>query len=95
VLAQQKSEVGKLRDRMIAALRRDLADARAELANDAARLDAMSPLAVLARGYAIATTTEGRAIREATDVSVGDTIEIRAHAARIDATITRVREGKP
>src|SRR5205823_2915065 len=93
VLAEQQSAVGKLRERMVAAMRRDLANARAELGNDAGRLDAMSPLAVLARGYAIATK-DGHAIREAKDVAVGDAIEIRAHAARIDATITRVREGK-
>ena len=50
----------------------------------------MSPLAVLSRGYAIATK-DGRAIREPTDVAPGDRIDIRAHAARIEATVTKVR----
>jgi exonuclease VII large subunit len=54
----------------------------------------MSPLAVLARGDAAATTAAGDADRTARDVAPGDAIHVRAHAARIEATVVRVSEEK-
>ncbi len=44
----------------------------------AARLDALSPLAVLGRGYALARReADGRLVRRAQDVEVGDTLAVR------------------
>ena len=42
-----------------------------------AQLHQLSPLAVLGRGYAIAQDAEGRVIRRATDVAVGDQLRLR------------------
>jgi exodeoxyribonuclease VII large subunit len=47
------------------------------LAALAARLDALSPLKVLARGYAVAQNLEGVPLRSAADVSVGDLLDLR------------------
>lgn len=64
---------------------------RAELAAIAARLDAMSPLAVLARGYAIALDERtGRALVRAADVAPGDRVRVRLSEG---ALVTRV-EGR-
>jgi exonuclease VII large subunit len=52
----------------------------------------MSPLQVLARGYAIATTKAGRAVRSGDEVRGGDAIEVRVHAARIEAEVRRVEK---
>ena len=42
----------------------------------------MSPLKVLARGYAIATRTkDGRAVRDASEVARGDEVHVRVGAA--------------
>jgi exodeoxyribonuclease VII large subunit len=54
----------------------------------AARLDALSPLAVLSRGYALATTPEGRILLSATDVSPGDAVVVRLSRGRLRATVT-------
>ncbi len=54
----------------------------------AAQLDALSPLAVLSRGYALATTAEGRILQNAQDVAVGDTIALRLSRGRLKATVT-------
>jgi len=51
--------------------------ARGRLGLAAAALDAMSPLAVLERGYAIAQDGDGRVVREATAVSAGDALRLR------------------
>jgi exodeoxyribonuclease VII large subunit len=47
-------------------------------------------LKVLARGYAIATREDGRAVRSAGDVRAGEVLHVRVRDARIDATVVRV-----
>jgi exodeoxyribonuclease VII large subunit len=47
----------------------------------------MSPLAVLARGYAIATTASGRAIRAASEVRAGESVSIRVHRGSFSAKV--------
>lgn len=42
----------------------------------AAKLDALSPLKVLGRGYSIAKTAEGKILREVADVEIGDDINL-------------------
>src|ERR1044071_1972772 len=51
--------------------------ARARLARASASLDALSPLAVLKRGYALADDGRGRLLRDARSVQVGDTLRLR------------------
>jgi exodeoxyribonuclease VII large subunit len=59
------------------------------LGRQAARLDAMSPLAVLARGYAIATTDAG-AVRNAADLAKGDRVSVRVHRGKFVAEVKEV-----
>ena len=59
---------------------------RERLAALAARLDSLSPLRVLERGYAVVTDVgSGRAITDATSVNVGDEVEIRLKSGRLRA----------
>ncbi|MBK5255092.1 MAG: exodeoxyribonuclease VII large subunit [Vicinamibacteria bacterium] len=57
-----------------------------------AKLDALSPLAVLSRGYALATTVEGRILLDAKDVSAGDSVVVRLSRGRLRATVTEREE---
>ena len=54
-----------------------LAAPRQELAALAAALDAMSPLKVLGRGFALVTSPDGGILRRAQDVPVGSEITAR------------------
>jgi exodeoxyribonuclease VII large subunit len=74
------------------AMRTSLADARHALAVATARADAMSPLAVLSRGYAIALDARGRAIVRSGDVGVGEVIEVRVERGRLTARVERTSE---
>jgi len=60
-----------------AAANDQLDDKRGRLAVAAASLDALSPLAVLTRGYALAQNEAGQALRDARDVEIGDSVSLR------------------
>jgi len=47
------------------------------LADAATRLNGLSPLSILGRGYAIATRADGRAVRAAEEVDVGEELTLR------------------
>jgi exodeoxyribonuclease VII large subunit len=50
-------------------------------------LDALSPLAVLERGYAICLTPDGRVIRSADTVATDDEVRIQLHEGRLSAKV--------
>jgi len=53
-----------------------------------AKLDAMSPLKVLSRGYAIAQGEDDSMIRSAEQINIGDHIRVTFSDGRISATVT-------
>ena len=56
-----------------------------------AKLDAMSPLKVLTRGYAVAQTDRGEVVRSVKQVSPNDNIRVRLCDGNLDAVITDIR----
>ncbi len=65
--------------------------ARGRLAAATAGLDALSPLAVLGRGYALARrTSDGAIVRRADQVAPGDGLTLRVAEAEIDASVVAV-----
>jgi exodeoxyribonuclease VII large subunit len=89
VIARERAALSRMSDGLGVLVRRAIDARAAALSSAGARLDALSPLKVLSRGYAIATA-EGRAIRDGADVKQGARIAIRVARARIDATVDAV-----
>jgi exodeoxyribonuclease VII large subunit len=52
----------------------------------AGKLDSLSPLGVLARGYAIAFDSQGGVIKRAADVNTGDKVRVRVSDGDLDCT---------
>ncbi len=78
--------------RLESALLVRLRSCQGELEARRGRLLALSPLTVLARGYAIATTADGRVLRSAGEVGAGEPIRVRLHEGELSAEVTRARE---
>jgi exodeoxyribonuclease VII large subunit len=64
--------------------------ARVRLARATGALDALSPLAVLARGYAVVTDATGHAITRADELAVDTDVDLRLHRGRARGRITAV-----
>ena len=90
-LTASRGDVNEARARLGDRTRTQLGKGHRDVSGLAGRLDAMSPLKVLARGYAIATrAADGRAIRDASEVTRGDTIHVRVGGGAFDADVTRI-----
>ncbi len=74
---------------MDAAIAVRMADARRTLGEAALRLEALSPLAVLGRGYAIARRSrDGAVLRSPSDATVGEAIELKLASGSLRAQVT-------
>jgi exodeoxyribonuclease VII large subunit len=65
---------------------------RAALGRAAGKLDSLSPLAVLSRGYALVWDGEGRLLRSADQAAPGDALRIRLERGHLNATVTSREE---
>jgi len=63
---------------------------KTQLAHAAAKLDALSPLATLQRGFAIVTTKDKHVLRNATDVKPGDTIQVQLIQGSVECVVEKV-----
>jgi exodeoxyribonuclease VII large subunit len=89
-LALQRADLEGSGARLREAFRHLTVGVDARLSRAAARLEALSPLAVLGRGYAIATHRDGRVARRAEELTIGERLRLRlleGHAdVRVEAT---------
>jgi exodeoxyribonuclease VII large subunit len=73
---------------MDTAVRRRHHRAAQQLGNAAGRLDSLSPLAVLGRGYAVAWNAgRTRVLRDASSVAPGDTIHVTLSKGEVDCEV--------
>ncbi|WP_305042966.1 exodeoxyribonuclease VII large subunit [Geoalkalibacter sp.] len=90
-LKQWQARCRELEARLPRALQAQLHRRHQQLAAAAGRLDALSPLAVLARGYAIVFREKtGQAVRRAQDLAVGEGLDIRLAEGRLSAEVKNV-----
>lgn len=67
---------------------REMDQAEKRLGLAAASLDALSPLAVLHRGYAIAQQADGTLLRDSKSVSVGDAVKVKLARGNFNARVS-------
>lgn len=89
-VAARREKVDGLAARLLERAGRDLERRRSALAAGAARLEGLSPLAVLSRGYALVWDGE-RLVRRAADVEPGAELRVRLHSGGLRVTV-RERE---
>jgi exodeoxyribonuclease VII large subunit len=91
-LNQKRQNLTLLKNRLISAETRKLEVEKRRFVELTAKLDAMSPLKVLTRGYAMAQDDAGQVIRSVSQVSAGDRITVRLSDGSVFATVTDRKE---
>lgn len=86
-LARHEGELGLLEERLRHARDAQRARTKHRLALGLARLEAASPLGILARGYAVVAGPDGRVVRAAEDVEIGQRLEIRLGRGCLEAEV--------
>ncbi len=77
---------------LVTAGRGRVAGERARLGQAVARLEALSPLAVLSRGYALVRRArDGAIVRRAEQLEVGERLAVRVAEAELESLVTAVR----
>jgi exodeoxyribonuclease VII large subunit len=80
------------RGRLDAAIHRRQHGSTAQLARLSGRLDSLSPLAVLGRGYAVVWNEDRtRVLRDASTVAPGDTVHVTLSRGEIEANVSRIQ----
>jgi exodeoxyribonuclease VII large subunit len=93
-LARAGEQVRGLATRLGGAVRRSVTEARARLGAAAGKLDVLSPLASLARGYAIVRREDGRVVRHAAALRAGDVVALLLARGRARARIVDTEESE-
>lgn len=89
-LLARAEDLERLRSRARAAVSQRVVRSRDEVAQLRARVTALSPQQTLERGYVLMQTEAGQLVRDATLLSPGDTVNVRAATGSLDATVTHI-----
>ena len=91
-LDQKRRELELLKNRMIAAQNNSIARKNQRYIASVAKLDAMSPLKVLTRGYSMAQTEDGTVVRSVSQVELGQRITVSLSDGQLSATVMDKKE---
>lgn len=86
-LAAQQASLQRLEQKLLDAMDRKLLNTRHQLALAAEKLDTVSPLATLKRGYSITQNQSGQVISHVSQTKTGDTLVTRLSDGEIRSTV--------
>ena len=84
-----------LRDRLSSGQTHQIALKKQRFIGCTSKLDALSPLKVLTRGYALTQRVDGEVIRSVSQVAVQDQILVTLGDGRMTAEVIEVKENEP
>ena len=93
-LQQREKGLELLKNRLVAAQNQNITRKNQQYIAAVSKLDAMSPLKVLSRGYAMAQNQNGEVLRSVKQVELGERISISMSDGRISATVMNKEETK-
>ena len=91
-LKQRRNAAENLLNRLIAAQNQQISRKKQRYIALTAKLDAMSPLKVLTRGYAMAQTSDGSVIRSVSQVAPEDHLTISLADGKVEAAVINIEE---
>ena len=93
-IEQREKSLELLKNRLISAQNRNITQKNQRYIAAVSKLDAMSPLKVLTRGYSMAQMETGTVIRSVSQVELGERIRISLSDGNLSATVMNKEEAK-
>lgn len=87
-----RDTIVNLRELLVSAQEKCLSKKKMQFVENAAKLDALSPLKVLGRGYTMTQLQSGEVLTSISQTFVGDSLSIIASDGKLQATITEIEE---
>ena len=94
-LQQRRNTLQMLQDRLSAGQTHQIALKKQRFIGCTSKLDALSPLKVLTRGYALTQRVDGEVIRSVTQVNLQDQIRVTLGDGSLTAEVIEVKENEP
>lgn len=91
-LEQRRKNLEMVKNRMISAQMQGINQKKQRYIANVSKLDAMSPLKVLTRGYAMAQTNDGEVIKSVKQINPGDSIRVAISDGVLTAQVSEVKE---
>ena len=91
-MEQKKKDLELLTNRMVSAQNHTITRSNARYIAAVSKLDAMSPLKVLTRGYSMAQTEQGEVLRSVSQVELGQRIQVSLSDGKLSATVMHKEE---
>ena len=93
-LEQRKQGVELLKNRLVSAQNQNITRKKQRYIAAISKLDAMSPLKVLTRGYSMTCTEQGEVVRSVSQVELGERIRVSLSDGILSATVMKKEESK-
>jgi exodeoxyribonuclease VII large subunit len=93
IIARWRERIAYNRQVMISSMKTFVQQRRSQLQGLAGRIDALSPLAILQRGYAICRDAAGGIVKEAERMEVGERVEVILAKGALDCLVERIQPG--
>jgi exodeoxyribonuclease VII large subunit len=91
-LQHRKKALQLLENRLIAAQLQQNGRKKQRFVELTAKLDVMSPLKVLTRGYSMVGKQDGQLIRSVSDIAVADSVHVTLSDGQFTATVEKIKE---
>jgi exodeoxyribonuclease VII large subunit len=94
-LRMRKRELDSRLEALVAASRQFLMRRRSRLEQATGTLAALSPMAILGRGYSLVFDAHGALVKDAAQLAPGDAIAVRLARGGLDARVEALRQNGP
>ena len=92
-IIQRRKALELCRNKLVQAQERLVSNRRRQHITYASKLDALSPLKVLTRGYSVVQDETGSLLRSVKQIDVGQSVKIGMGDGSVNATVTEIKEG--
>ena len=90
IIDNQKQQLKLIQHRLASIIEKRLTSSQSQFRELAIKLDSISPLAIIGRGYSLTKTEQGQLLKNATETKIGDNIISQLSKGSIKSQVTKI-----